>query len=776
MPRNYSIRPSFAELNSDDLKIDEDDAVSTIGATSSPLGELPQFSVRDLLTELFTSEHPSITNVTNSYFGRGGRKHLLETAIGDSYSADEDVADWIMTKATAICTQEVSHLTDRASKGKHFEDAKSLRVPAGSVNVKLLQSFSLPGLLCCYDRTTAHLQKFLKALIGKDSPPGLNKSVGPTQRNPDMGRTLITSMILNLCSRETNLHAAMNSLMLWDGGAVGSVSKDGVQIARNIANNPEKLLLLPYDNFNWTKTVWEAAATHGNISHDQVSALLVVLALPDGVPPTEAARIAGVDNFAQTARTRHRMSADQALEEILPTAEAQHTFSDNAIKHVGHILCDEVEGLGSHRKDISDFFDPHALPSKRTEEYFLPTYDQEQSSTRGNMLVIEHYFCDILGIPKEVFEERFFFLLGDRLTTARDRAAQDQRAVDRSEYRVDHLSSFEVTSGIMHCKNTWGGANKDAVSLLTLLEKLPNRTNINLRKIDFYAWLRFLDTVLRALVLRAAMVVLGVSDLKHEKIVTEFLLPSLDSLEAEEIKTLPGSTQCGNAVLLMHDLMTLREIRHAIKYGHPERMEHMLKYWTPMFYAGGSFNYANESMELLHNLNHDWPPDISPILRGGMLINNQGKPGSFKETDIRVEQLNKSIKSHVHGVNASPSLLEKITPAIGYVQELTEQIFDDLGVNDEDQHHAHVRQHQDVTLLLEHLSRSNIFDFSQDKTSNHTVIDLYRTGLHRLAGPEGGHAKHLRRHLLRSCTQTNIFNGCDIPSQSWMDPGLLDFQ
>lgn len=328
----------------------------------------------------------------------------------------------------------------------------------------------------------------------------------------------------------------------------------------------------------------------------------------------------------------------------MPTAEDQHIFSDNAIKHVGNILCDEIEGFGSHRKDIPDFFDPHALANKQTEEYVLPTYDQEQASTRGNMLVIEHYFCHVLGIPKKVFEERFFFLLGDRLTTARDRAAQDQRAVDRSEYRVDHLSSFEVTSGIMHFvmnqvhnigKNTWGGANKDPVSLLTLLEKLPNRTNINLRKIDFYAWLRFLDTVLRALVLRAAMMILGVSDLKHEKlstfmfqtlcqrIVAAFLLPSLDSLEAEGIKTLPGSTQSGNAVLLMHDLMTLREMRHAIKYGHPERMERILKYWTPMFYAGGSFNYANESMELLHNLNHDWPSDISPILRGGMLINNK---------------------------------------------------------------------------------------------------------------------------------------------------------
>lgn len=97
--------------------------------------------------------------------------------------------------------------------------------------------------------------------------------------------------------------------------------------------------------------------------------------------------------------------------------------------------------------------------------------------------------------------------------------------------------------------------------------------------------------------------------------------------------------------------------------------------------------------------------------------------------------------------------MEKITPAIGYVQELTEQIFEDLGVNDEDQHHAHVRQHKDVILLLEHLCKHKIFDFSQDKVSDHTVVDLYRTGLHRLAGPEGGHAKHLRRHILRSRTR-----------------------
>ncbi|KAJ7834336.1 hypothetical protein B0H14DRAFT_2590923 [Mycena olivaceomarginata] len=519
---------------------------------------------------------------------------------------------------------------------------------------------------------------------------------------------MITSMLLNLRSRQTNLHLAMNSLLLWDGRAVGSVSRDGVYLARCVANDPTKISLLPYDNFNWVETAWETSAIHGNISHDQVSAILVVLGLPEGSTSADAARLMHVLTFAQTNNTRHNLPPDISLEQILPSSDDQKVFAKNAAIHVSHILAEEVEILYVHHNIFGDFFDPHAITVRKTEEYFLPTYDQEQSSTRGNMLVPDHFFKDVLKIPSKVFEDRDFPVLGDRLTTARDRAAQDQRALDRSEHRVDQLASFRLLSGLMHfClnqlqnlgRNTWGTGVKDAVSLATLLERLPNTGNINLRKIDFYAWLRIFDVILRALVLRAAMVLLNVSTLqqlyKHKisadrfkslctQIVVQFLLPSIDRLEAEGVKVLPGSTESGNAVLLMHDLMTMREMRHAIKHGHPERIERMLKYWTPMFYAGGSFNYANESMELLHNLNHDWPSETAQVLRAGMFINNQGKRMTFKETDIRVEQFNKSIKSHARGSNARPGLLEKITPAIGHIQELSENILVDLGVFDED--------------------------------------------------------------------------------------------
>ncbi|KAK7025885.1 hypothetical protein R3P38DRAFT_3316432 [Favolaschia claudopus] len=257
--------------------------------------------------------------------------------------------------------------------------------------------------------------------------------------------------------------------------------------------------------------------------------------------------------------------------------------------------------------------------------------------------------------------------------------------------------------------------------------RIRNSTNFYL-----YAWLRFFDVVLWSLVPQATMVILNVSSIQDlqkttlsidgfkfvcREAVNRFLVPSIALLEAEDIKLISG-TESGNAVLHMHNLMTMREMRHAavlrgsVKHGHSERVQRMLKFWTPIFYAGGSYNYANKLMELLHNLTHDWPPETAEVLRAGMFMNTQGKRTTFKDTDFRVEQFNS--KGHCHSVNVRP-------------------------VFDEDQRHH------------DHLIKSSIFDFSKDKKSEHLVVDLFQTGLHRLAGPQGGHAKHLDRHSLRRC-------------------------
>jgi hypothetical protein len=87
-----------------------------------------------------------------------------------------------------------------------------------------------------------------------------------------------------------------------------------------------------------------------------------------------------------------------------------------------------------------------------------------------------------------------FFIIGNRLTIAYDWAAQDQQTVDQSEHHIDYLSSFTMISGLMHIcmnkmqnigQNMWGTMEQDDVSLQTLQDLLPNRSNVNLHKHDF---------------------------------------------------------------------------------------------------------------------------------------------------------------------------------------------------------------------------------------------------------------------------------------------------
>jgi len=85
--------------------------------------------------------------------------------------------------------------------------------------------------------------------------------------------------------------------------------------------------------------------------------------------------------------------------------------------------------------------------------------------------------------------------------------------------------------------------NRDAVSMDTLRGVLPNRSALNTKKIYFYGWLRFMDAILCALTLTAAIASLDLTTTKQldehklrrsefmslaEKIVDSFLLPSID--------------------------------------------------------------------------------------------------------------------------------------------------------------------------------------------------------------------------------------------------------
>lgn len=213
-------------------------------------------------------------------------------------------------------------------------------------------------------------------------------------------------------------------------------------------------------------------------------------------------------------------------------------------------------------------------------------------------------------------------------------------------------------------------------------------------------------------------------------------------------------------------------MQHAIKYGHPQRIQRMIKFWLPIYYAAGSYNYANKCMELLHNMIHDWPKDFAQVVFNGMLVNPSGKAGEFKPTDIRVEHLNDQIKERAHGSNATPNLLSKITPAMGHLSQLTDRLFSDLNIEHQNQQHIHVSQHRDIELLVKHFIKQKIFDFNSDARSEHAVVDLYQSGCIQLAGKNTGYSNHLKRHILRLCVRHGAINSPNSASSLLEDTEL----
>jgi hypothetical protein len=243
-------------------------------------------------------------------------------------------------------------------------------------------------------------------------------------------------MALNLRSHDTNLHAAMNALLLWDHHipkrlvqllnrtgwcssypymcrSIKSVSSNTVVLAQGVAADESKVKQLAYDNFNWETHTWEPSATHGNITHNEVSALLFVLNIPRGPNPPTVQEVTDIRKYRKAAGARHRMPPAKSLASIMPRKGDQQLFQYNSIRHVHRILSEEIHSFSPFLRKVPPFFDPKALPAEKTEEYYLPTFDQEQGPTCGNMIILNHYWLVVLLITKSVFDRVMFFLLGD---------------------------------------------------------------------------------------------------------------------------------------------------------------------------------------------------------------------------------------------------------------------------------------------------------------------------------------------------------------------------
>lgn len=169
-------------------------------------------------------------------------------------------------------------------------------------------------------------------------------------------------MIYNTRSRNFNYHQAMNVMLLWDHSvpkrlvqclnrlvfsssyafqsrAVESLGKDSNKLSIICVNDNTKVKVLGYDNFNWVSRAWEVSSEHGDITHNEVSAILFVTHIPKGPDTLTASQYTDLHRFEECAGGRHKIPADKALTAIVPSSKDQMEFRNNAILHVARILC-----------------------------------------------------------------------------------------------------------------------------------------------------------------------------------------------------------------------------------------------------------------------------------------------------------------------------------------------------------------------------------------------------------------------------------------------------
>ncbi|KIO25434.1 hypothetical protein M407DRAFT_75768 [Tulasnella calospora MUT 4182] len=476
-----------------------------------------------------------------------------------------------------------------------------------------------------------------------------------------------------------------------------------------------------------------------------------------------------------------RFSLNRFLTTLFRSDDPRITqYTNTFLGRDGAVDCAFIPSLEKFKSAIPPLKDEHGLEPHITRQFYLPTLDQEQGTVKGNMEVLEEYLFRILNIPHKSFEKRLVAVLGDRLTTARDRSAQAYRSLDRSESRGERFASLVLLPGLMHTRlafiellnrqlwHTGKASERDPTDLGVLHQLLDHRTRVKHGKIEFYAWLRFLEAIFSGMAISAVGALLpnctSVEDLSNtlgariktredlEKLamdaVDRYLMPSVDRLEATDVKTVEGDSVVGHAVITFQLLALLQNLTHSIKYGHITRILDSLKFMYPIFYAGGSYNYSAEIGEFLHNVTHDWPKQSVDTLVGALLVNTTGRPDGFKETDLNGEHYNKDIKDLAHGPNMTPKILSQLTPSLGVLSEVCDILVKDLGVENRHTRHSHVKAAQDVEILAEHFIKNSVFDFSRDRASGFKVPDFYSKGRSSLAGVQGGHRRQLQRYEL----------------------------
>ncbi|KAJ2916959.1 hypothetical protein MD484_g3437, partial [Candolleomyces efflorescens] len=462
------------------------------------------------------------------------------------------------------------------------------------------------------------------------------------------------------------------------------------------------------------------------------------------------------------------------IHDILLTASEQQEFDGYLVATILRVIVEfGGEPFKKFNANMKDFQPQSSLKLKpqQTKLFPLPAWNIDESSTIGNIEVVDAITEELKLKEHPEFNNRVRFLAGDQLSIGRLRSIETLRAGHEEGYDgffwgVNLLGLFHTNIADVHGfilthfgKPNAGTSNPGSLSFHnTRLNRLP----ITLSSLPPFRVCRDLIYVsLYARVLHCLLLVSDTQSLEDyiksygtwdqlvvhaQKIFDQFAQSAVveDLRWKRKMSTLQNQTAQGdmvfeNAILFLRDALVSKEFADAIKTNDPGRIVLVLKHFALSFRGNGRIKYAYEMLHLIHHIKHIWPASIRRISLNNMVLNPTGNPEGGVPADLVQEHGNLLAKAKykARGSNASWSFMFTVTPCTESLRVLHNNFNNTLG-SDLGTKHADARLAEDIQSLMDSLKEHKVYSLQSGRVTQEDdppVPDVVTSGLQQLIGP-----------------------------------------
>ncbi|RXW23327.1 hypothetical protein EST38_g2525 [Candolleomyces aberdarensis] len=462
------------------------------------------------------------------------------------------------------------------------------------------------------------------------------------------------------------------------------------------------------------------------------------------------------------------------IHDILLTAAEQQEFNRYLVATILRVIVEfGGESFRKFRGNMDDF-QPQSelkLEPQQTKLFPLPAWNIDESSTIGNIQVVDAITDELKLKEHPEFNNRVRFLAGDQLSIGRLRSIETLRAGHEEGYAgffwsVNLLGLFHTNIADIHGfilthfgKPNAGTSNPGSLSFhntrlnrlpITLSSLPPFRVCRDLIYVSLYARvLHCLLLVSNSQSLDDYMKSYGTWDqlVSHaQQIFDKFAQPNVveDLRWKRRMSTIQGQPSQGdmvfeNAILFMRDAIVSKEFADAIKTNDPGRIVLVLKHFSLSFRGNGRVKYAYEMLHIIHHIKHIWPASIRQISLNNMVLNPTGNPEGGVPADLVQEHGNLLAKTKykARGSNASWHFMFTVTPCTESLRVLNNNFNSSLG-SDLGTKHADARLAEDIQSLMNSLKEHKVYSLQVGRVTQEDdppVPDIVTVGLQQLTGP-----------------------------------------